>query len=540
MDAPSHHPAGAFRFAARRALFGGAVLLLQASAVVGVATAVQAQERTIVERQVPVDSTRSIWEIGPELRSELGLFSDIDGFQAARLFELQDGRTVLEISYRRDGRLWRERRELPPEVLASLRSHLAERLAEVQPDRPPPEDVDEPERREDPQRAPDEVVAEDQSVSPLNQEGRGRMILGETLIGLGFYGWAVPEVLDLDDERPVVAAYLLTAGASFYLPYRLTRNAEVSDAHRHMVLWGATRGALYGYLGASAATDDDDFGRSENLGAALGTSVAASYLGYRAVAWAADGDEGTSVLWTSLADAGTLAGFGIAYVAGFYDDVEVEREVDDPFGGGRRTVVQTEPSNPRLADLTALALTGAGLAGGRWLGTTDDYTVGDVSALRSITLLGAQAALPLAELTVGPDDERGKRYVAGMLAGGAAGIAAGSRILRGRSFSSSEGLILNAGHLAGGLAALGLTWLLTPDGEGHELLYTTTSAVGSAAGLALTYRALDPGREAEESEGSERGFRVDITPTALLAGVVGGASRDRRARIVPPLVRIRF
>ena len=524
---PGTFPVRPHRFAGGVAVAGGGLLLLLVlvGALATTPASAGAQERTVVERQVPVDSTRSIREIGPELRNRLGLFPEVENFQAARLFELEDGSTVLEITFQRDGRLWRERRQMPPPALASLRRRLTDRLAEAQPEPGPVEPGGD---------------GGEQDVLPLEQEGRGRLVLGQTLVGLGFYGWAVPEILDVERDRPTVATYLLTAGASFYLPYRLTRNAPVRDAHRHMTLWGSTRGILYGYLGAGALTGDEDFGRREHLGASLGTSVAASYLGYRSVGWAGEVDEGTTVLWTTVADAGTLAGFGSAYVAGFYDEVLVERQIDDPAGGTRPvTVVESERENPRLANLTTLALTGAGFAAGAWLGTTDDYTVGDVSALRSLTLLGAQAAIPLAEATVGTDDDRGKRWVAGMLAGGTLGLAGGSRLLRGRSFSSSQGLLLNAGHLAGGLAALGVTWLVSSDTEGNELLYTVTSAVGSAAGLALTYRALSPGT-AENPDGEEdRSVRVEVTPGALLAGLGAGAG-DRTGHVVPTLLRIRF
>lgn len=494
----------------------------------------RAQQPVVRERQIPVDSALAVEEITPELRDELGVFPEIEGFRSARLFRLEDGRTVLEISFERDGTLNRERRQLGQEALAELRNEIRNRLAESRPS------------------------GGARVAAAPSQEGRGRLVLGETLLGLGFYGWALPAALKLDDPRPAVAAYLLTAGASFYLPYRLTRDAPVTDAHRHMALWGGTRGILYGLLLEGSLSRDGELGGRRGLAAGLATSVAGSVLGYGAVDMARL-DEGTSVLWSSLADAGTLAGFGTAYAAGFYDDMT--RAAVDPVSGVPTGGVEVRNANPRAADLTALAGSAAGLAAGAWLGGLRHYGTGDVSVLRSAILLGAEVGVPVAELTVGDSDRRGRRWAAGAVIGGVAGLAGGASFLGKKRFTPSQGLLMNAGQIAGGMVAVGATWLITPHG-GNELLYAGAAALGSAAGLALTYRALSvrerigarsdaaPGRRTvrRSTSGGQRasshgtdGVQIELRPAALLgAWSPSGGGRSRPARPLAPFLTLRF
>ncbi len=481
---------------------------------------VSAQEGA-VEEQVPLAPERSVEEIGPELRRELDLFPEVEGFTAARLFRTTAGDLVLEISARRDGRLVRERRRWTDADLEAFRAELASRFASAG------------------------------RSGAVSREGRGALVLGQTLLGLGFYSWAVPVVLDLESDRGSVAAALLTTGASFYLPYRLTRSISVTETHRNMVLWGGTRGILYGWLAGSAAADpnDDrtDLGDDDDrleLASALAGSVGGSFLGYRMAEWVGL-DEGTGTLWTTMADVGSLAGLGVAQVAGFFDEVTVETRT----GPGGDPYFETRSAHPRAARLSVLAGAGAGLAAGRWLGKRSDWTVGDAFGLRSTTALGGQLLLPVVELFV--DDDRETWYAAGLLAGGVAGIAAGERLFRNESFSDSDGLLLNAGHVAGGLTALGLTWLAVGDDAENELVYLTTTALGSAAGFALTYRALadrsgadaDAGRQGPAADGpleppERAGLRVRIHPL----GLAGGLLLDRKTGrpVTTPLVTLSF
>src|SRR5262245_59462476 len=151
--------------------------------------------QVVREVQVPIDPERGVVEVDPDLRRELGLFPEVVGFESARLFRQDDGTLILEITRVENGTLVRERQRVSDEQLAVFRGDLGGRFA-----------------------AQGRTRAFDRS-------GRTGLVVTETLLGVGLYGWAIPVGFDIDSDRGAVASYLLTAGLSFYLPYRLTRNA---------------------------------------------------------------------------------------------------------------------------------------------------------------------------------------------------------------------------------------------------------------------------------------------------------------------------
>src|SRR5688500_20167427 len=174
--------------------------LLGFTLLVGLLLAPALGAQQVREVQVPLDPERGVTEVGPDLRRELGLFPGVDGFQSARLFRQDDGTLILEISRVEGGTLVRERQRLGDQQIAAFRADLGERFA-----------------------AQGRTRAVDRS-------GRSGLVLMETVLGIGLYGWAVPVGFDVDSDRGAVASYLLTAGLSFYLPYRITRDASVSIA----------------------------------------------------------------------------------------------------------------------------------------------------------------------------------------------------------------------------------------------------------------------------------------------------------------------
>jgi hypothetical protein len=168
------------------------------------------------------------------------------------------------------------------------------------------------------------------------------------------------------------------------------------------------------------------------------------------------------------------------------------------------------------------------------VGEDGRYSTGDVHVLRSIGLLGAQALLPIANLV---DEDEAKTHVAAAILGAAPGLFIGDRVLRNQDFSGGDGLLVAAGHLAGGLLGAGLTYLADPGTEREELIYFATTAAGSAAGLIFTYRALadrsgvsNPAFRDRQTEGAARRAEVTVNPLGLLpllSGNRGGASTLR-------------
>jgi hypothetical protein len=469
-----------------------AVLALATTAIIAQPPAPGLGQAVVRETQVALDADGTIFELTPAMRTAAGLFPEVQDFQVARLFRQDDGTLVLEVTSQAGQTVTRERRTLSAEDAAAFRQSVTASFA-----------------------------ASD--VAPtLDREGRGGLVWGATGLGLGFYGWAVPFAFDINDDKGAVAAYLLTAGSSFYLPYRLTRNRSVSDAHRAMALWGATRGALYGGALGFGITERGglpDFEEDEEewrtrWGTAMAGSVLGGVIGFKAVDWTSI-DHGTASLRGTLGDFATAAGFGTSYVLGLYDDETV----------GERT------ENPDLlpANLLALGIGGAGLFASQAVGDGRTYTVGDVHVLRSFGLLGAQVLLPVAGLI---DDDDAKTYVAAAILGGAPGLFVGGRVLRGQSFSGGDGLLVTAGHLAGGLIGAGVTYLLASDTSDNEVLYLATSALGSAAGLAFTYRALRSAGDGSaalpiQDRGSGSAPQVTLNAAGLFPLLVGRRSEGR-------------
>ena len=484
-----------------------AVLLLM------LACASPLRAQTVREVQVPLDPERGVAEVGPDLRRELGLFPDAQGFQSARLFRLDDGTLVLEIARSEGGTLVRERQRLSDAQLEALRGDLASRFA-----------------------------AQGRSRA-VDRAGRSGLVLMETLLGVGLYGWAVPMGFDIDSSRGAVASYLLTAGLSFYLPYRITRNASVSIAERNAAIWGGTRGAVHGLmLGELIAgperpyvydpsRPDDEPGEDRDRARALsiiGASVLETVIAYQTLdAW--DTDEGEVAFWGAVGDFGIPFGFGVARLAGFWDD-EMICDFDVCFSeshwrrGGWATAL--------AASLAAPVLAHASGEGAR-------YTIGDARALRSLGLLGAQAALVPAWAAF--EDEEGdldRPTVAALMAGSAAGLWIGNRVLADRSLSGGEGALVLAGHVAGGLGALGVTYLLAGE-EADELVYMATSAVGSAAGSLLTLGAVSRGSTGSSGEAAAAGPRLEMAPLGALLPLIGGGSPGGTA-LRAPIATLRF
>ncbi len=412
------------------------------------------------ERQEVVWPGAGVLEIAPELRNRLGLFPEVEGFRVARLFLREQGGAVLEIESFREGRLHRERRLLGDDDIQSFRAELEDRQAALG------------------------------GRAVFTREGRGALVLGHTVLGLGYHGWAVPLALDIDSGQGAVAAYLLTAGASFYLPYRLTRERSVSEAHRALSLYGGSRGIASGlFLGDLLVGDEapgvydpdrDDRRRRLRFTGGILTGAAGGLLGFHAVdRWAPD--EGTASLWGAVGDFGLVSGAALGLVAGPYAEETVR--VQD----GDLIYDETRLRNRQAGHALTLAGQAAGLGLGVWLLRDRRYSTGDVAAFRSAGVLGAQVGATVTR-AAGVDESRG--IAAGALAAGLGGVVLGDRLLREVELSRGEGLLVNAGHLAGGAAALGITYLIVEEIDEHPVLFLSTSTLGSLLGAGLVWRAV--------------------------------------------------
>jgi hypothetical protein len=453
-----------------------------------------------VERQEILLPEAGILEITPELRTRLGLFPEVQGFRSARLFRSDRGEAVVELEWMEGDRRIRQRRLLESTELAALQGVLQEALVQA-------------------------------GAGALGtREGRGGLVLGHTLLGLGYHGWAVPVALDVSSGQGAVAAYLLTAGTAFYLPYALTRGREVSDTHRGLSLYGGSRGIVAGLLaGDLVAGDREDgsgSGRARLGGGVVGGGLG-GLLGFMAVDLWTPG-QGDAELWGAFGDAGLLAGAAVGYLAGPYKD-EVVVEQANGF-----EYTRTRTRNRRAGHALSLAGHGAGLAVGGWLSTRRHYATGDVSVLRSAAVLGIQTGATVARLAGA--DEGGDPWVGGMLAGGVAGLVAGDRFVGPRGLGTGEGLLVNAGHLAGSATAAGITYLLVDDIGENLTALLTASTLGGMVGAGLVWNAVNDGprrgdgRRASGPAATLERWGVELHPAGILQGTLPSLRRDAALR----------
>jgi hypothetical protein len=427
--------------------------------------------------QVPFDPAGRIEVIDARLAGRLGLFVDeYPGLREVRLFQASDSSFVLEVTTTRDGRLERRRVPLSAQEARSLRARVAERVTD---------------------RAPEAV---------LNQEGRNLLLTQTALLGFTFYGSLVPTMLGVDDGSTGAGLYLLTAGTSFFLPYVLTQDQNVTRGMATLSGYGASRGLAHGFLLYQMVSGDEedrsyeddiyvdhDSGERTASALALLTSVAEGVGGYL---WARN--EGLTVgEVTAVAlggDYGLAGGLALAYVVG------------------------TEGIAEPAAAAMGLAGSAAGITGGRWLAARRDYTGGDAGVMYTSGVVGTLAGLALADV-VGLEER--PLVTVGMLGAGA-GLYLGDRLVRDTDFSTSQASLNALGAGMGGLAGLGTAILVGGDDVDGTAVLTGTAA-GALAGFALTYNSLAPMAREQQGE-SASSWKVRLSPVGMAAGRPAGPS----------------
>jgi len=413
--------------------------------------------------QVPLDEAGDVRAIDARLAGQLGLFLDEHpGFESALLYRLPDGSYSLEIVSRRNGERVRIRQPLTAAAAAALRENVSARMQA---------------------RAP--RVA-------LGQDGRFLLLGQTTLLGVGFYGWAVPESLGVEGGAAYAGTYLLTAAGSFFLPFMLTQDQPVTFGMANLSRSGAMRGVGHGALLYHLLTgpDPEDFEAGlarerARLGTMVLTSLGEGVGGYL---WARseDMDPGRAATIANGADLGQLWGMGLSGVSG-----------EDDFS-------RRGPAG--------LALAGA--AAGVWAGSEwsarRDYTWGDANVMRTGGAVGILSGLALADAVAGGESAV---YWGGALLGSAAGAIVADRMVDGLDFSVGQSVLVQLGTLAGGLTGLGVAALVEAETTGLLI----SSAVGAAAGFGLTYAAL-----ADDARNGGDGWLVDLRVSPVVADLERG------------------
>ncbi|OLC06639.1 MAG: hypothetical protein AUH42_05265 [Gemmatimonadetes bacterium 13_1_40CM_70_11] len=416
-----------------RACFGRLLPIAVSCAVVAPVAA------QVEERQRPFDAAGRVHVLTPSLAARLGVDSLLPtgpaGYRVLRLYQRADSSYVLEFVYGVGEAERRTRYETSPELVGRLRDAISRRPLAVQVERP-------------------------------FQDGRAPLIRGSVVLGLGFYGWAVPTLLHAD-AAGAGTLYLLTASASFFAPYMATQRSDVSRATASLYWYGATRGIGVGLLTAHLVTPDAS--NHTNLGFAFGGSVLGSTVGalYGTTTGLSRAEAGAA---TTLGDLGALAGVNAAFTTGLYGR-----------GSGSR----------RGGDAVVLGSLVAGLVLGPPLARREAYDEGDHHVVTNGALLGMGTATTLL-LAASVDDD----HVTGasLLGGELAGAVAGNLLARRVSLSEGQGTITTFAMLSGGLLGAGVV-LLVGGQHAAPAVYAGASTAGGAGAMLLvlnSYRAGPP------------------------------------------------
>jgi len=423
------------------------------------------------EAQVPIDEEGKLEYIDSELGQKLDLFTDYKNFLEARLFQISDTSFVLEISYQPEERLLKARLPLTADEAREFRRKVTERIRQEKP----------------------RVL--------LNQEGRTKLLTGCLALSMGYYGWAVPVIFEVEDGKSAVATYMLISGGGFFIPLMATKGMQVTDADATLSLYGGTRGIVHGMFTYGLLRGEEVEGRG-----ALASGMAGSLLeglAFFSIADKSNMTPGTAEVICIGGDFGLGLGLGAAHLADLYEE-----------------------DNERSFCASILLGSGAGLLYGKLLSDHQPYTRGDAFVLRGAGFLGAYlpvAAVDMAE----PEDE--KAYTASAMIGAAAGLTVGDYLVKGKDFTTGQGTLINLGELAGGLVGLGIAYLVSSKDD-NSALYLTSSAVGATAGFWLLYRSFSRSAQTDRKTSS---LDIQVAPEGVLAYFMSKKSKWASKQIIP-------
>jgi len=426
--------------------------------------------------QVPLDRDGTLYVIGADLQSELGLFPFVSGFQEARLYRAEgqpaEGQYDLVIRYREDGKALRERRMLSHAEVEDLRMRISKGRASVEPASP---------------GAPSE--------EPLGtdtgrlQEGRYGLVAATTFHGLA-EGGLLAGAFNAEGSGATTLT-LLGGTAGFFVPLLATRNATVTEAEADMAFYGGLQGYAHATQIAGLLSGEDPPGRGTAAFMAAGGALEGT-LGYQ-VARRGNWSAGHAEMVVANGIGGNFIGLGIGGAV-----VGEELEADEA---------------PRIVAGSSLLGSVAGAYLGHRMGRTGRYTEGDARIYAQSAFQGANLAGSL----LLPGSDVGPRAAALLLSGSAVGGAVlGRSLTGGRDFTGTEGSLVALGSVAGSLLGIAVT----AGGDDAEAA-AAAQAVGSAAGFGITYAVLEgdkQGRvEGKASGGKASSLDVDLSAGPTLA-----------------------
>jgi hypothetical protein len=412
------------------------------------------------EIQTPLDSAGTVEIIDQQLEQKLELFPEYANFREARLYQVSDTSFVLEIFYQPKDRLYKIRVPLSLERTEEFKQKVTQLLT---------------------QKAHQPM---------LDQEGRIWLLVGSLELSLGYYGWAVPMVLDISDSKTAVTLYLFTSASGFFIPYLVTKNVPVTKGDEALCMYGGKRGIGHGML-LHLLVNGSNYSSCGFIASGMVFSIGEAIAGYM-IAEKYNLSEGTVSIISVCGDFGLANGGGAAYLADFSGDNQ-ERPV---------------------AGMILLG-TGAGLLAGKLLSDHQHYTKGDAYVAAAGGVLGAY--IPIATLASFHVEDNGNAYVASAMAGSMLGIGLGHYLTKNEDFTAAQGTLVSLGEFVGWLFGLGIAYLVTPaETDNNITAYCILSTVGAGAGYLGMWSVFARRPHKPETNSS---WKVDLDPQGLASAL---------------------
>jgi len=415
------------------------------------------------ETRVPMDEGGKIVTLTEETAANLLMFRDLTDFRSAQLFQVNDSLYVLEIEYGEGNAIARNRTAMNTEEMLAFRREVSTRI---------------------------------QSFGPnlmRNHEGRTTLVVGVSSLAVGFYSWAIPASLEIEDSEAFTLMYLLISGAGYIVPSLITERSDVTSGMATLGLNGGGHGIADGFFLSSLFTDDaGDLEAEDILGTMALTSIGELIAG-SAIASSSNMSAGKAMVVSS---------------AGWFGS-----------GIGLATFLMSEPDKlNRMGGALWLAGTAGGYIAGNALATDQSYTTGDAQILTVTGVLGATVPTALLSLEHKKGaDIKPVAYWGTAIAGTIGGFWLGHTLTRGRDFSSSQGTLVTVGTAGGALTGMGIGFLLASSDEDWKIPVVAAAVGGAAMFGVMYYEFSESARISAETSGTASAWNVQISPLGIAA-----------------------
>lgn len=374
--------------------------------------------------------------IDTKLAKKLPLFADYEDFQQAMVFKNGDNEYLMEIIYKSDDKFYVDRKTLSQSELDLLCKDI-------------------------------EGTGLNIVSSDINQNGRQELLVSSTISGLGFYAWSSFLALNIENERPRVATYMLVGGSSFFVPFFLTKDKEVTKPMARAYSIGTGTGIGHGFLIKNLIDVNDETYDWQEANRRLAIPMV---LGLA-----------ESITLTKLVQKHDLSIGNVGMIA-----------TGSVWGAGYGaataaiTLKETTEYPKDINRVTTLSLLGSGAgmyAGHKIFQKMPTMTNGDVIVTNAYGVIGALYAATASDLAFEEYDVNEIKIMLGSMSLlSAGGMAYGLHRTKDYNYSTAEGSFIGLSEIAGGLLGIGVGYLVSNDGLESETALVSAS-IGATTGL---------------------------------------------------------